>query len=62
MLLLANAQSVEDDKKMAADGTGGTRKTTLCEGDKGRSGKREQITSQRQQVDTKPAGKIIVVQ
>ena len=39
-----------------------TRKTTLCEGDKGRSGEREQITSQRQQVDTKPMGKIIVVQ
>jgi len=33
-----------------------TRKATLCEGDKGRSGKREQITSQRQQGGTKPTG------
>ena len=39
-----------------------TRKATLCEGDKGRSGERKQITSQRQQVGTKPTGKIIVVQ
>jgi len=34
----------------------------LCEGDKGRSGKREQITSQQQQMGTKPTGKIIMVQ
>jgi len=32
-----------------------TWKATLCEGDKGRSGEREQITSQRQQVGTKAA-------
>ena len=35
---------------------------TLCEGDKGGSGEREQITSQRQQLSTKPKGKIIMVQ